>query len=288
MRELDVLCIGNLNLDLTFFLEDFPREHQKIICEKAHISLGGAAGNTACFLSSLGLKTGFLGCVGKDLVGEAQIRELESYGVETSHISQRGISGIAVILLGKDKRMVKYPGANLEKELDFEYIRKARHVHLSSNEREDIEKILKFCKKRGIQVSYDPGENRFLDLMSSSDYLFLNEDELGFLVGEKELEDLRDLNPKILVVTKNEGGCIVKTKSKKIEVESFGVKSMDTTGAGDAFDAGFIYGLVKKKSLKECGILGVACASLTVQKKGARSGITDERGLLRFLRLRGG
>ena len=291
-QYMDVICIGNLNYDISFHLSEIPDVHEKVRCDNATFSCGGSAGNTACWLASLGVKTGVVGAVGNDALGEAQIEDLKKYHVGTTHIRRIGQSGVAVILVeGEAKRMIKYTGANAYKEID-EYFLSAGHVHISSNEEDTVKKVIEICgqrekrKEKKITLSWDPQELFFEELLPFFNYVFINEDDLRRKTGINNIETAaRTLKPEILIVTKNGGGCLI-FGDIVIDVPSFNIEAVDSTGAGDAFDAGFILGLQKKLSLKECGILGTACASLKVQHYGARGGIYDTDALRVFLQQR--
>jgi sugar/nucleoside kinase (ribokinase family) len=280
---MDVICIGNLNFDISFHISRIPDVHQKVRCEDATFSCGGSAGNTACWLSSLGITTGVVGAVGDDAFGCAQIEDLFGYNVDTSHVKKIDLSGIAVILVeGEAKRMIKFTGANQYKEID-EYILEANHIHLSSDEKDTVKKVIDICKGRDISLSWDPQELFFEEFLPFFDYVFVNEDDLRRESGIENMEEVAEIfKPGVLVVTKNGGGCFIFADAA-IDVPSFGLGAVDSTGAGDAFDAGFIFGLQKKLKLRECGILGTACASINVQHHGARGGISDIQGLRAFL-----
>lgn len=287
---MDVICIGNLNFDISFILSQIPDLHQKIRCENATFSCGGSAGNTACWLASLGVRTSIGGAVGTDAFGQAQLDDLHKYKVDTRLVKRTGQSGIAVILVeGEAKRMVKYTGANQYKEID-DTILSATHIHLSSNKKDTVEKVVETCRnseKTDITLSWDPQELLFEDLLPFFNYVFMNEDDLKRETGAKTIQKAaQSLKSKVLVVTKNGGGCFIFGDSV-IDVPSFHVTAKDSTGAGDAFDAGFIFGLKKQLTLEKCGILGTACASLSVQHFGARAGICNVHQIKAFLQEHG-
>ncbi len=280
---MDVICIGNLNFDIRFHLSEMPGAHQKLRCDNTTFSCGGSAGNTACWLASLGVRTGIVGAVGNDAFGKAQIEELSHYNVDTTHVNQIGQSGIAVILVeGETKRMIKYTGANKYKKID-EYLLRFSHVHLSSNEKDVMEKVINICQDRDVTLSWDPQELFFEELVTSFDYVFINEDDLKRTTGINDMEGAaKTLESNTLIVTKNGGGCVIFGDTVH-DISSFNIEAVDTTGAGDAFDAGFIFGLQRKLDVEECGILGVACSSIKVQHYDARGGICDIHGLEAFL-----
>ncbi|MGC1121372.1 MAG: PfkB family carbohydrate kinase [Candidatus Methanofastidiosia archaeon] len=281
---MDVFCIGNLNYDISFHISRLPSMHEKIRCEDATFSCGGSAGNTACWLGSLGFETGMVGTVGNDPFGNVQLQDLASYRVNTEKVRKIGATGIAVILVeGEAKRMIKFTGANQWMKID-ESMRDASHIHLSSNPRTVVEEVLKMCKDTSATLSWDPQELLFRALVPHFNYLFMNEDDLKRETGTKTLKKAADtLAAQCLVVTKNGGGCLIVT-DEITDIPPFGYAAVDSTGAGDAFDAGFISGLLTQHMPKDCGILGTATSSMKVQHHGARGGICDRDGLNAFLK----
>jgi len=272
--ELDVVGIGNLNYDIILLLERFPEFHEKVNAENAFFGLGGAAANTISWLATFGLRTGYIGAVGRDEIGEAHLGYFKKLGVDTGGIRMVDApSGVAVALIrGEDKRIVKYPGANLMKEIDFDYLSGSRHVHLSSNPPETVVEVVNFASERAITVSLDIGEAPLpREVEEKVDYLMMNEDEYRRKFGSLNLSLCSAKN---LVVTLNGGGALVRDENGNVrEVRGLSAEVVDSTGAGDAFDAGVIYGVLKGWSLEEAARLGMVLAYLTVQKVGARSAI---------------
>jgi len=271
--RLDVIGMGNLNYDIILTLERFPEFHEKIMAKGAYFGLGGAAANTISWLAVFGLKTGYIGAVGRDDVGEMHLKFFRDLGVDTGGIDVvDDPSGIAVVMVaGEDKRIVKYPGANLKRRFKPEYAEKARFLHLSSNPPQLIEEAVRFAKKNGIPISLDIGEAPLpRELERDVDYLLMNEDEYRRKYGSLDLTLCKAKN---LVVTLNGGGALVREGSRTFEIRGLSAKVIDSTGAGDSFDAGIIYGVLNGWSLEDSAKLGMLLAYLTVQRVGARSAI---------------
>ncbi|AAL82010.1 carbohydrate kinase family protein [Pyrococcus furiosus DSM 3638] len=273
--KLDVICMGNLNYDITFMLERFPEFHEKVNAKKVYTGLGGSAGNTATWLSFLGLRVGFIGAVGNDDFGRLHLEFFEKIGVDT-----RGIkvvdepTGVAVMMvIGEDKRIVKYPGANRFKEVKENYLKLARHLHLSSNPLPLVEKAVNLAKNLGLTVSFDPGEMEVpKHIEEKIDILMMNEDEFKRKYGS--LEKITELKSRIAIATLNGGGALVRDENGNVyEIRGLSAKAIDTTGGGDSFDAGFIYGYLNGWDVKDSAKLGMLLAYLTVQKVGARSAV---------------
>ncbi|WP_297092808.1 ADP-dependent ribose-1-phosphate kinase [Thermococcus sp.] len=274
MVRFDVVGIGNLNYDIIMLMERFPEFHEKVNAKEAFFGLGGAAANTISWLATFGLKTGYIGAVGRDEIGEAHLAYFKKLGVDTGGIKVVDVpSGVAVAMIrGEDKRIVKYPGANRMKEVDFNYLSTTRHVHLSSNPPETIVEVVNFASDNGITVSLDIGEAELPpEIERKVDYLMMNEDEYRRKFGSLDLSLSEARN---LVVTLNGGGALVRDEYGNVhEVRGLSAKVVDSTGAGDSFDAGVIYGVLNGWSLEEAARLGMVLAYLTVQKVGARSAV---------------
>ena len=273
-KDFDVIGIGNLNYDIIMLMHRFPEFHEKVNVDEAFFGLGGAAANTISWLANFHMKTGFLGAVGRDEIGRAHLEYFRGIGVNTDGIRVvNGHSGVAVVMIrGEDKRIVKYPGANLLKELNFEYLARARHVHMSSNPQEIIEAVVKFADDSGVTVSLDIGEAQLPpDIEGKVDYLLMNEDEYRRKFGSLDPSLCSSRN---LVITLNGGGAIIRDEGGKVsEVRGLSAEVIDSTGAGDSFDAGVIYGTLNGWGLEDSAKLGMLLAYLTVQKIGARSAI---------------
>jgi len=271
---LDVVGIGNLNYDIILLVDRFPEFHEKINAKDAYFGLGGAAANTISWLAHFGLKTGYIGAVGKDEIGDAHFSYFRRIGVDTGGIRVVDApSGVAIALIhGEDKRIVKYPGANLLKKVDFDYLSRARHVHMSSNPVETIVEVVNFAHEKGITVSLDIGEAPLpREVEERVDYLMMNEDEYRRKFGSLDLSLSRAKN---IIVTLNGGGALVRDSSGRLsEVRGLRAEVVDSTGAGDSFAAGVVYGVLNGWSLEDSARLGMLLAYLTVQKVGARSAI---------------
>ena len=282
MGELDVIGIGNLNYDIIMLVERFPEFHEKIQAKDAFFGLGGAAANTISWLAHMGLKTGFLGAVGEDEIGEAHITYVKKIGVDTGGIKVVGThSGMALVMIkGDDKRIVKFSGANALKEPDFGYLEKAGHIHLSSNPPDILETVINFAHKKGITVSLDIGEAELPGgIEDKIDYLLMNEDEYRRKFGDL---DLNATGARNLIVTLNGGGALVRDENgESFEIRGLSAEVVDSTGGGDAFDAGLIYGIIRGWNLRDASKLGMLLAYLTVQKVGARSAIIPLEGIKR-------
>jgi ribokinase len=245
-------------------------------------------------LARLGCKAGFVGKVAEDREGRMLIDDFRKEHVDTEGIVQtkNGRSGTVMGFVDAKGERALYvdPGVNDTisfGEIKTEYAFHTGFLHLSSFVGEkslQTQKRLVETLPQSVKVSLDPGElyvRRGLaslePIIKRAFVLLPNQRELGLLTettGYKEgAKALIKTGVKIVVVKIGGKGCYVTNGKESHLIEPFKVKIIDTTGAGDAFNAGFLYGLTKGKSLHECGRIGNFVASRCITKMGARTGL---------------
>lgn len=294
MRVFDVVGFGALNLDELYTVERLLSDDEgQIITAGAYP--GGSAANTIYALAKLGLRAGFLGAVGDDEAGKILLESFESVGVDTSRIviKAKAKTGRALGFIDAQGNRTLYiePGANsllCQPDIDLAYASRARLVHLTSFvdrkqlalQRELVRSLPARCS-----VSFAPGAllaRRSLRVLrpifKRTHVLFVNRRELELLTSTDDLasgtQRLLEAGPAIVVVTLGAEGSYVTDGTHAHRLEALCLnRIVDTTGAGDAFAAGFLYGLIQKKKLAECARLGVQMARCALTKVGARSGL---------------
>lgn len=290
--KFDVICFGALNVDRLYRVNRIAgRDEESFIIDFKEAS-GGSAANTAVGLARLGLKTGFIGKVSDNREGKLLLNDFKRQNVDVDGIivSKEGRSGAAMGYVDTkgDRALYVDPGVNdsLElKEIDLKYAGNTAFLHLTSFVGEKPFKAQKELVRRlrDVRISFDPGELyvrkglTVLKLMIERSFVMLpSENELKLLTGKKYDEGSKVLIKKgvsIVAVKLGERGCYVTNGKESYLVEPYKVKVVDTTGAGDAFCAGFLYGLIKNKDLYECGRFGNFVASRCIEKVGAREGL---------------
>jgi len=288
----DVICFGALNMDKLCRVNRIAREEEESFITGFKQRPGGSAANTAVGLARLGLKVGFVGKVAEDCEGRLLLKDFYDEEVDTKGIvvSKRGRSGgvTGYVDTKGDRALYADPGVNDSldfQEINSKYAENTDFLHLTSFVADKPFQAQKQLLKHlpDVKMSLDPGElyaRRGLaslkPLIERSFVVFPNENEVKLLTGqrsEKGSEVLLDGGAKIVAVTLGRRGCYVTNGRESHLVEPYAVKVVDTTGAGDAFCAGFLYGLIKHKDLRECGRLGNFVASRCLQKVGAREGL---------------
>lgn len=286
---LDVLSVGNINIDLSFFINKLPDLDGEEIAD-LEIYHGGSAANFAVGASRLGLKVGMLGCVGDDEFGKEAIEGLRREGVATEfvRVMKGKKTGMVCVLVDKGggRRMLAHRGANAELEAIVDSLPVAKFLQLSNVSRNVLMKV-KGSRGRAC-ISLDPGgsaiELRPEDL-EGVDVLLLNELECRLLTGSEYKEGTRKLTDyaKLVVVKLGERGAYAFDGKEEEARRALKVNVVDTTGAGDAFDAGFMAAFIRGMSKEECLRWGIAIASLKIQRRGAREGLPTYEELKKFL-----
>ncbi|MCK4636535.1 MAG: carbohydrate kinase family protein [Methanomicrobia archaeon] len=283
----DVIGFGALNVDKMFLVDKIPRADQGCHVKREEIMAGGSAANTVYDLSMMGFKTGHIGKIGDDPEGKFL---LEKFGdVDTKGIRRvKGETGVAYVLVTPhgERAIVVNPGVNdyiLFKEIDLDYL-KCKYLHFTSfacsRSFLSFETQKNLVKKVKCKITFDPGDmysgmglEALKGILEKSYAVFPTKEEIELMTNhtyKKAAEKLLNIGCSVVVVTLGREGCYLKTDKEEFKIKAQNVSVKDTTGAGDAFNAGFLSGLLKDKSLKECCELGNRIASLVIQDYGAR------------------
>jgi ribokinase len=294
MTRFDVVGFGALNVDKLFKVNKIASAEEESFVTDFEEACGGSAANTMVGLARLGCKVGFIGKVAEDREGRMLLEDFRGENVDTNGIvmAKYGRSGTAMGFVDERGERALYvdPGVNdtIEfNEINKKYMFQTRSLHLTSFVEEksfQTQKRLVETLPKKVKVSLDIGElyarkglNALEPIMSRTFVMMPNAKELQILTKKtdykRNAEILLEKGVKIVAVKLGSKGCYVTDGKESSIVEAFKVKVVDTTGAGDAFCAGFLYGLISRKSLYECGRIGNFVASKCIMKMGARAGL---------------
>lgn len=311
----DVICSGAALVDMVAKVERHPLDDDEVFVSDLTLLSGGAAANTAYACGKLGLVSAFLGKLGEnDVFGSKIIEDFDEVNVNTTLLkySKQYGTGSAYVALNKegDRRIYAHSGAAnyLSKEDVIEQELKATKVIFLSSLKnlEPFIEAAKIGRKNNIPVILNPGmliiDQGFkviTDLLENIDIFILSQREFSTLLNIQEnLEEKKiveyaniflELEIKVLIVTMGERGAFLLTDQGSELIPSVKVSEViDTTGAGDAFSAGFIYGFVKNLSyaiedLKQNVKIGNFVAGKCIQKLGARNGIPTSEEVKQIL-----
>jgi ribokinase len=294
MSKFDVIGFGALNVDKLFKVNRIAaKEEESFITDFAE-TCGGSAANTVVGLARLGCKVGFIGKVASDREGKMLLEEFRREGVDTNGIavSKKGRSGAVMGFVDQigDRALYVDPGVNNQVEFSEKikrYASETKFLHLTSfvgEESFQTQKRILETLPEDVLVSFDPGAlyarkglAALRSIVERSLVLMPNAGELELLTGiadhKKGAQAMLKRGVKIVAVKLGSRGCYVTDGRRNHNVEALKVNAVNTTGAGDAFCAGFLFGLIKHKSLEECGRMGNFVASRCITEMGARVGL---------------
>lgn len=257
--------------------------------KKAQAS-GGSAANTIHGLANLGVSTGFIGMVGTDVLGQFFKSDMEQNKI-SAHLAESALngSGYCTSLIGPDseRTMATYLGAAVElsaSDLREELFRNYHYFHVEGYLVQNhllIETALKMARQNGLRVSLDLASFNVVDanhafltrlVKEYVDVLFANEEEARSFTGKTDMEALLHMGSMADVVVLKLGskGSLIKHFDEVVSVGVIPVKSVDTTGAGDLYAAGFLYGLLEKLSPELCGKLGAIVSGYVIEVLGPK------------------
>ncbi len=287
---MNILIAGELNLDLILQnYHSFPAPGREVLVDDVTLTLGSASAICACGLAKLGNAVTFAGKVGSDPWGDLSRSKLASFGVDISRVLVDPAlkTGITVSITSPtDRALVTYPGASTSLRAgDFQRdsFRGFRHLHISSffiqqGLRPGVKQLLELATECGLTTSLDPGYDPdekwgrdLLDVLREVDVFLPNEVELEGVTGLRDREEaLRSVaNARTLTVAKlGADGCMALQSGNIVSIPAFPVAPVDTTGAGDSFNAGFLHAWLRGAALPEAMRFAAACGALSTLAAG--------------------
>lgn len=315
-----VVCFGEMLIDFVPTVSGVSLAEAPAF-EKAP---GGAPANVAVAISRLGGSAAFVGKVGDDEFGYMLANILKQNNVDNSGVrfDYNARTALAFVTNRADGEreflFFRHPSADMllhESELDVELISKAKIFHYGSISLIDEPcksahlAAMKIAKNSGSILSYDPNlrlhlwpsaeaaREGIMSIWDQADIIKISEEEITFLTGAEDpnddnvvLDRLFHPNLKLLIVTEGSEGCRYFTKEFRGRVAGVKVKAVDTTGAGDAFVGGILYGLASdpnlykdEERLREALLFANVCGAVTVTKRGAIPALPTKEAVLNLL-----
>jgi ribokinase len=304
MAVLDIVGFGAMNIDHLYKVDEIVADGEQSVNGFESLP-GGSAANTIYGLAKLGVKAGFVGAIGIDDDGEELIKDFKNVAVDTSQIriKQEVKTGSTICLSDRlgGRAIYVSPGANNllgPEDIDLAYLNQSQMVHLSSfaDDRQfNLQVGVTEKLSTSVTVSLAPGMlyvarglKALVPWLERAHIVFMNREEIERLTSDGFKSGAREIvksGCRIVVVTLGKGldkgkvGMVtayIFDGKQEYEVESEEVTSklpLESTGAGDAFAAGFIFGFLRGKKLEECGLLGDITASFGIRAIGARKGL---------------
>jgi sugar/nucleoside kinase (ribokinase family) len=304
-REFDVVVIGELNVDLILRGDVTPvfGQVEKLV-DDAVLTIGSSAAIFACGAARLGLRTAFIGTCGDDEFGRYLLRALSAHGIDTRGVVVNPAikTGLTVHLSrGADRAMLTHPGSIpllRSTDIDWQLLVQARHLHLASyflldGLRPDVPRLFGAAHAAGLTISldtnYDPSEGwdgGVQDALREVDIFLPNETELRRITQRNSVEaGLTQLCDRVPLVAVKQGveGATACQHGNFTHAESIPMQVVDTTGAGDSFDAGFIYGYLAGWDVPRTLGFACVCGALSTQSQGGTGAQATLAQALEFL-----
>jgi sugar/nucleoside kinase (ribokinase family) len=292
MPRFDVTIAGELNLDLILYgLPEQLAPERELLADRMMLTLGSSSAIVSHNLAALGSRVGFQSRIGDDPLGQIALERLQQSGVDVSRVRRVPgaiTTGLTVILHHAAWRnILTYSGTIAEtcwEDLDLDYLADSRHFHFSSyylqkGLRPRIVELFQYLKTKGLTISLDTNddpddqwEGGLREILRYVDVFLPNEREACKAAGTEDLESaiqkLSELVPLVVVKVGREGAIAQRGAER---LRSPGVESVvpvDTVGAGDSFDAGFLHEYVRGSDLHTCLASGNRAGAFSTTRPG--------------------
>ncbi len=301
-----VLFVGEINVDIMMGgLASFPVRDKEITCSSFELTMGSSTAICACAFSSLGGNASFVGLAGNDEYGEFMINGMRDFRINTGHIlrTEKVKTGVTVNLIYGDSRtQITYPGtisAFSGKSVDLSVVKQFDHVHIGGpylQERlvGDVSRILSYAKQEGMTSSLDPqwdaDENwqymdEWLPLLT---YFFPNCDEALSITNTNAISDAVSALTKLTacpIVKSGQKGAFYSWDDVVETIPAYLIDVVDTTGAGDSFDAGFLYAVLEKEmNIKDAIKFAIAVAGRSCMFVGGVNASSTYHDIITFMK----
>jgi sugar/nucleoside kinase (ribokinase family) len=304
---IEVCVVGELNLDLILY--GLPKElasDRELLASDMAFTLGSSSAIFAHNLCVLGTRVGFVSKIGSDPLGKIAVERLAAAGVDTTRVKRgtgKTSTGLTVVLPhGQHRYILTYPGTMFEmqySDIDLDYVRSARHLHLSSFYlhralRPRIANLFQRAKEAGLTTSLDTNDDPenlwgqdLHEVLKYVDLFFPNDREAKKIARTTDLSQALNLLAgltKTVIVKRGSGSAICRSRDEQWSLAPPAVTMVDDVGAGDTFNAGFIYLYLRGAKLEDCLAFANLAAAYSVTKAGGTEAFRDRGALINFMR----
>lgn len=301
----EIVCVGQIVADVVVHpVAGLPPTGSAALVKGIELKTGGCGCNTAVLLRKLGQPAALLGKLGRDAFGDFLAGRLQTAGLDLGGIVRDAstLTSSVIVLIGTsgERSFLYCPGANEQLTLDdiaWQAIERSRMVHVGGImklDSLDIAELLRRAKALGkttsLDTDWDP-TGRWFDTIEPflpyTDLFLPSLDEARLIAGLEAPSEIArfflDRGPKVVALKLGEQGCYIRTADRECRLPAYGVDVVDTTGAGDAFVAGFLAGWRMGWPLEKCGLLGNACGGLCVTRIGTTDGVASLKECVSFM-----
>jgi len=311
----EIIGLGNALVDLLTSIESdellvklgMPKGSMQLVDEanmqrvldatknlKRNRASGGSAANTISGMAMLGVKTGYIGKVGRDETGEFFRRDMEKTGITPILLEGKAPSGVAIGLISYDseRTFATYLGAAIElnpEDLTASMFHGYKYFHIEGylvQNQQLVRRAMELAKQEGLKITLDLASYNVVEsnlefskevVEKYVDIVFANEEEARSFTGMEPPEAVVEISKicDIAVVKVGKNGSYIRTNNVTYKVEAVRANSIDSTGAGDLYAAGFLYGLLQNYPMDICGTIGSVLAANVIEVMGPK--MNDER-----------
>lgn len=279
-----ICVIGSSSMDLVVTSSKRPNAGETVLGESFSTVPGGKGANQAVAAARLGAEVTMIGCIGDDYYGEAIMNNFKINQIQTTYVEP--VTGVEtgtahIILADGDNSIIVVKGANdnvtpafVEKAIDT--IRNTDMVLIQQEiPEETVAYVSEICHKFKIPMLLNPAPARPISeaIIENATYLTPNEHECSILFAGMSTKEALRKYPNKLFITEGSNGVRFYDGDQEVLVPAYKVDAIDTTGAGDTFNAAFAVGLAEGKSLQDSVKFGNRAASISVTKFGAQGGM---------------
>lgn len=283
-----VVVIGSSSMDLVVTSSVRPGAGETVLGESFQTVPGGKGANQAVAAARLGAEVYMIGCIGDDHYGEAILQNFKENGVHTDYVKPVTDikTGTAHIILAEgDNSIVVVKGAN--DHVTSEYVSKALEIIQQADivmiqqeiPLETIAYVSKICEQYNVPLLLNPAPAHEIDeeIIQRATYITPNEHEATLLFKGLNVNEALRLHPKKVFITEGKNGVRYFNGNEEVVVPTFVVEAVDTTGAGDTFNAAFAVAVAEGKTFDESLRFANRAASLSVTKFGAQGGMPNRK-----------
>lgn len=307
MKTLKIAALGDVNIDIFLNIPYYPSAGGDGLADEIEYHTGGSVTNTVIVLARLGMQTEMVSRLGRDPWADIAMKTMTDEGVGMNYITYDDRAGTGLIFLpvtpDGERTMFSYRGANLMMRPDvldealfaeIDYLHISGYTFLKSPQKDAGWRSVELAEKYGVPIALDLGVepavslgDDLVRLLGKLDLLVLGDHEAMTITAKSTLEEALDAllqsGVKTIGLKLGREGCLVVTSERQVRLPGFRVETIDTTGAGDAFSAGMIFGRLHGLSLEARGIFANTLGALTTTVWGGGASLPPLKEVRAFL-----
>lgn len=297
-KDIDVLAVGGIDIDWLLKMPKLPSFDEKLRADYLGQYPGGPVGNFACIASNMGLKVASMCKLGNDEGGKLLLEDFQDYGVDVSYVTvdPKVITPFVIVIVdptGEKAVIIPELDQSSATTISPEAIKRSKYVYMMGFDHQAFREIADIAHLSGTKMMADiePSEEltgeKIYDLLSHCDIASFNQQ--GFTTAFAKpfsmaaVKNLLDHGPEIVLVTRGAEGVVAASKDEIVEVNAYDVPVRDTTGAGDTFNAAFLYAIIQGYNLEESVKLGNAASAILIQSIGTRTKLPTPKAIKIFM-----